>query len=82
VSIAAKVACFPAGKIIVIVSHIFALKCVTAAVSRSYVFQSATTWYFSFSFTTNHVLNSLSIGEICLYNIFQLGSIVNFNLSH
>jgi len=42
-SIAAKVASFPAGSIIVILSPISHLKWVTAAVRRWYVFPSATT---------------------------------------
>gem|GEM_PF-2497638 len=67
---------------ILILSQIFALKCVTAAVSKSYVFPSAITWYLSFSFTTNQVFISLSIGAICLYIILPFLSIVSFNLSH
>jgi hypothetical protein len=42
-SIAANVASFHFGIITVTVSQILALKCVTAAVNKSYVFQSATT---------------------------------------
>jgi hypothetical protein len=81
-SIAAKVASFHSGTIIVTLSHISHLKCVTAAVSTLYVFQSATTWYLSFSFVNNHIFVSLSIGAICLYIILQFCSMVNFNLSH